>query len=117
MTVAGVDTIVMHATRYEFRQAACWVGAARDSAHLEYDPHAITVEWRGGDTWAITPGPGWSPGRVWCEATQEWEWEPSPSNREDDFIARTRYTEKTALAIASRIVEAGGYRAKFERIK
>lgn len=30
----------------------------------------------------------------------EWEREPSPSNREDDFLARCRFTEEEALRLA-----------------
>lgn len=32
-----------------------------------------------------------------------WEWEPSPSNRDDDFIARTRFDRMTAIAMAMEI--------------
>ena len=33
----------------------------------------ITVQWRGGDRWAILLGPNWSSAQVWCEAKGEWE--------------------------------------------
>lgn len=90
------------ATRYEFQRPEVFVGAPLDHADA-YDFQAITVAWRGGATWAIQLGPSSSPTRVWCEAEQAWEWEPSPSSREDDFIARTRYTLADALAIGSRL--------------
>lgn len=32
-----------------------------------------------------------------------WEYEPSPSNRDDDFIARTRFTRDEAFARVERL--------------
>lgn len=77
-----------------------------DTAHL-HDPFVITVEWRGGDTWAVLRGHGWSPQRVWCESAGEWEYEPQPSSRDDDFLARCRYDLTTALAIGFRLTNEG----------
>lgn len=86
------------ATRYEFQPEAMFVGAPEDMP--EGDPFVISVEWRGGATWVVMRG---SSGRVWCESASEWEFEPSPSNRDDDFIARTRYPLAQALAIGERL--------------
>lgn len=36
---------------------------------------------------------------------KEWEWEPSPSNRDDEFISRTRYNVSDALFIANELYE------------
>src|SRR5690349_5497152 len=36
----------------------------------------------------------------------EWEYEPSPSNREDDFLKRCRFTEEEALRRALEVVDA-----------
>jgi hypothetical protein len=80
-------------------------GDPMDTADL-YDSHAITVAWRGGNTWCVSLGSGWSPQRVWCRDAQEWEYEPSPSNRDDAFLARTRYPKDEALSIAAALVEA-----------
>lgn len=38
-------------------------------------------------------------------ADGEWEYEPSPSNREDDFLARCRFTEEEALRRALEVVD------------
>jgi hypothetical protein len=35
----------------------------------------------------------------------EWEYEPSPSNRDDDFLARCRFTEAEALRRALDVVD------------
>ena len=51
----------------------------------------IVVEARGGGTWAVAQG-----GSV-LAADGLWEWEPMPSSRTDDFIARTRFSLDEAL--------------------
>jgi len=54
----------------------------------------ITVAWRGDDSWAV----------VWrttvLNREGEWEWEPSPSNRDDAFKERTRWPLDVALTKA-----------------
>ena len=90
------------ATRYEFTPAELFVGDPMATAYL-HDSHVITVEWRGGDRWAVSLGHGWSSQRVWCERDGEWEWEPSPSNRDVEFFTRCRYDLTTALEIGSRL--------------
>lgn len=95
------DAATPTATRYEFRPPEMFRGDPMDT-RLLHDPDAVTVEWRGGDRWAISEG-SWSPRAVWCEATQEWEYEPLPSERSEDFCARTRYTLADALAIGARL--------------
>jgi len=47
---------------------------------------SIAIERRANDSWAIKDG-----GNVLC-ADGEWEYEPFPSSRTDEFIARTRFT-------------------------
>lgn len=96
-----------HAVRYQFVPAEMFVGAPMDTAHLS-DPHAITVEWRGGDRWAVMAGAGWSPQRVWSEVDGEWEYEPLPSERGDDFLKRTRYDRETALSIGAKLAGVSG---------
>lgn len=63
----------------------------------------ITIEWRGEDSWCIHHCGS-------CLNTDgEWEYEPMPSNREDDYIARTRYPLNEAFRLA---IAAGEKRAK-----
>lgn len=53
----------------------------------------IRVSTRGDDRWAITDG-----GSVWNG--EKFEYEPLPSNRTDEFKARTRFDLRTALRLA-----------------
>jgi len=103
-----------HPTRYEFLDARLLTGSSQDAADLQdqleqetgrYRTDAVMVEWRGGDTWVVKHG-DWQPGKVWCEVYGKWEYEPSPSNRSDDFIKRTRYDKLTAMKIAERLANA-----------
>lgn len=54
----------------------------------------ITVEWRGGDRWAVT--------RSGCclGSDGEWEYEPLPSSRTDEWKAAHRFDVDTALRLA-----------------
>lgn len=57
-----------------------------------------------GDLWAVTQ-------RGQCmERSGEWQWEPIPSSRDEDYYAAARYDRRTALAIASAIEAARGDR-------
>lgn len=54
----------------------------------------IKVEWRGKGRWAVTH-------RSAClSADGEWDWEPMPSSREDDWLATHRFDLDTALRLA-----------------
>lgn len=55
----------------------------------------LRVEWRGGDAWCIHNG------SACFNRDGEWEYEPMPSSREDDFIARTRYSLTEAIDLAT----------------
>jgi hypothetical protein len=56
----------------------------------------LFVEKRFGDTWVITQG-----GRSVLNRFGKWEYEPLPSNREDDFLDRTRYkSAREAIELA-----------------
>jgi hypothetical protein len=90
------------ATRFQFLPDAIFVGDPMDTADL-HNPVAITVDWRGGDRWAVLRGPGWSPQLVWCEQNHEWEYEPLPSSRGADFLVRCRYSLDDAMRIAERL--------------
>jgi hypothetical protein len=63
--------------------------------HPERYTFTINVSWRGpGDVWAVKRGP-------WCiSADGELDHEPSPSNRNDDFLATHRFPLDQALALA-----------------
>jgi hypothetical protein len=61
----------------------------------------VEVEWTGvPGKWAVR-----HLGRVY-DINGEEVWEPSPSNREDDFLERTRFDLETALKIARRVAPA-----------
>ena len=59
----------------------------------------ITVESRGPSQWAVCDG-----GMV-LNSEGEWEYEPLPSNRIPEFIARTRFTFAEAVTRARAIVD------------
>jgi len=62
----------------------------------DIDAHCftVTVEWRGRDLWAVMRH-GSALG-----SDGEWDYEPSPSNREDDWLATHRFDLDTALKLA-----------------
>ena len=66
---------------------------AGDSLHF-----ALYVQWRGGDRWCVADAQNGTPGVLNAEG--EWEWEPLPSERREDFLARTRFDYDTALRLA-----------------
>ncbi len=97
-------------TRFQFRPPEMFTGSALTTACLN-DPLCITVEWRGGETWAVMRGSGWSPQRVWCEQAGEWEIEPQPSSRDNDFLQRCRYSLEEGLEIGRRLAVAPATRS------
>nr|WP_221374471.1 hypothetical protein [Actinoplanes polyasparticus] len=71
---------------------------ALPEGNINYQHYAITVSYRGEDRWAVCSGP-------FCFGTDgnggwEWDYEPSPSNRDDDWLGRNRFDEQTALQLA-----------------
>lgn len=56
----------------------------------------ITVARRGRDTWAVLRH-----GHQCLGADGIWDWEPSPSNREDDWLETHRFNLETALKLAA----------------
>ena len=64
-----------------------------DSRHF-----ALYVQWRGGDRWCVADAQNGATGVL--NAAGEWEWEPQPSERREDFLARTRFDMGTALEMA-----------------
>jgi hypothetical protein len=66
-----------------------------------FNTFAITVAWRGSihperldHCWAATRH------RRCLDASGAWDWEPSPSGREDDWLAAHRFTLEQALELA-----------------
>jgi hypothetical protein len=58
-------------------------------------PHfALEVAYRGSGLWAVTRH------GACLSADGSWDWEPSPSNREDDWLERHRFDLDTALRLA-----------------
>ncbi|GAA4225990.1 hypothetical protein GCM10022254_09400 [Actinomadura meridiana] len=73
-------------TRYE---VSCLPPDNIDAFHF-----TITVEWRGGDLWAVLRYGE-------CLGTDgKWDYEPRPSNREDDWLDAHRFDLDTALKLA-----------------
>lgn len=62
--------------------------------HRERRHFEITVEWRGDDRWAVMHF-GFALGR-----DGEWEYEPRPSSREDDWLESHRFGYDEALKLA-----------------
>lgn len=101
-TLEDKPAAVRFATRYEYLPPAIMRGDPMETAHL-YEPFAITVEWRGGDTWCVSRGHGWSSNRVWDIGINDWTYEPIPSERDDDFLRRCRFSLMQAVAVADRL--------------
>lgn len=89
------------------REAATLITSLREDIELREDllikaeklrfGADLTVESRGVSQWAVC-----QPGEV-LNASGEWEWEPQPSSRTDEFIARTRFTFAKAVTLAREI--------------
>lgn len=62
-----------------------------DINHLTY---AITVDYRGHGLWAVTRH------RLCLGRGGDWDWEPIPSERDDEWIAEHRFDLDTALRLA-----------------
>lgn len=67
--------------------------------HQAYRHLAVTVEHRGRGTWAVL----W--GGLCLGADGEWDYEPSSSNREDEWLATHRFSEREALQRAAEQAE------------
>ncbi|MEV8638953.1 hypothetical protein AB0395_45595 [Streptosporangium sp. NPDC051023] len=59
--------------------------------------YTLTVEYRGRGLWAVMDGP------YAYDANGVKDYEPSPSNREDAWLATHRFDMDTALAIAQQV--------------
>lgn len=67
--------------------------------HALHRHMALHVVWRGGDQWAVTQP--WEPAPC-LGADGEWEYEPHPSERTDEWKAAHRFDLDTALDLAKR---------------
>lgn len=85
-----VPTAVERITRYD---VSCLTDE-RDAIHF-----TITVEDRGDNRWAVC----WAGRGCLNAATDEWDYEMRPSEREDDWLAAHRFDLDTALAHARRL--------------
>jgi hypothetical protein len=63
--------------------------------NVNHGLYAVTVQWRGGDTYAVKRL------SMVLGADGEWDYEPSPSNRDDDWIATHRFTYDRAVELAA----------------
>ncbi|MDG4799033.1 hypothetical protein [Micromonospora sp. WMMD980] len=62
--------------------------------NINHDIYAVTVTWRGGEQYAVKRH-----SQV-LGADGEWDYEPSPSNRNDEWIATHRFDYDTACRLA-----------------
>ncbi|WP_250029922.1 hypothetical protein [Paractinoplanes maris] len=61
---------------------------------INYQHYAITASYRGDGRWAVRSGP-------FCfGADGEWDYEPSPSSRTDEWLDTHRFDEQAALRLA-----------------
>jgi hypothetical protein len=65
--------------------------------HINYDLYAVQVQWRGGETHAVVRH------KRCLNAAGEWDWEPLPSSRTDEWIADHRFDYHTALRLAAEV--------------
>lgn len=56
----------------------------------DMNTNGVTLAWRNDDSWAVIRGRFMDGGMVW-HATDGWVYEPSPSNRTDEFKRDTRF--------------------------
>jgi hypothetical protein len=61
---------------------------------VNYRHYAITVAHRGEGRWAVLHG------GLCLNAAGDWDWEPTPSNRDDDWLDTHRFDQDTALRLA-----------------
>lgn len=82
-------------TAYEVSIFPDWM-REHDDYEIRHDANAwsVKVEWRGKGKWAVIFS-------IEClSADGEWDYEPSPSHREDDWLKAHRFDLETALRLA-----------------
>jgi hypothetical protein len=77
------------------------LGYEHEQIEVRHTGKVIDGQWRpDADVWAIRK-------RGWClNRAQEWEYEPLPSSRDDEFMERCRFTRDDALHRARLALEA-----------
>lgn len=79
-----ISDLLPHATEFVFTPAGT------DRTDMDARHFRVHVSWRGAETWAV----------VWmaeCWNGTGWEYEPLNSSRDDDFLARCRFTLEDAV--------------------
>lgn len=93
-----VDGVYVRPTEY---QVSVFPDEMHDSGDMlissEAHTWSLTVAYRGCGKWAVTNGPG---ARQVLGTDGEWDWEPIPSSREDDWLATHRFSLDEALRLA-----------------
>lgn len=64
--------------------------------NINHGLYAVTVEWRGGEMYAVK-----RLSQVLC-VDGEWDYEPIPSNRDDEWIATHRFSYDEAYQLAAK---------------
>ena len=93
MSLPDVPEVYARPTTYD---VSVFPDEIRDEPQFYGEPEhwVVRVEWRGRGTWAVIHGGS-------CLGTDgEWDWEPRPSSREDDWLAAHRFSLDDALALA-----------------
>lgn len=70
--------------------------SALPADNVDYDLYSVKVQWRGGETYAVKRF-----SQV-LGADGLWDYEPSPSNRDDDWIATHRFSYEEAVQLAAK---------------
>ena len=76
--------------------------AARSYFVGQIDGADVIVAWRGEDRWAITHA-GWTLG-LSNDGAYIWDYEPSPSNRDEDYLSRSRFSLAEAFHHAQEVI-------------
>lgn len=98
-TIPDLPRLTAIPSRYTFEPPEAFEGEDQNAAVKWSSTDSIMVVHRGGNRWAITT----IMSEVWDDTAKLWQYEPSSSNRGDEFLARTRYDLDTALALAERL--------------
>lgn len=89
-------------------RVTCYQVSVLPESHIDQDVFAITVEYRGHGRWAVKHL------AYVLSGTGEWDYEPNPSSRTDEWLARHRFTRDEALELAKQCaprVTVNGYTA------
>lgn len=91
LTLSSVGSVVPGVTINAVKYQVC----ALPTTHPEAHAWSLWVEYRGPNRWAVTDGHR-------CLSTDgTWDWEPSNSNRTDEYNATHRFTLEAAWLLAS----------------